>query len=333
MSDDPLHSELEPLPATTDSANGVGPHDEDAATDSGADAEASVAALVEAPSEAEAESPDFLTRLADAMRQTVDAERSRSGDDIDRRRTELLAAIQTRRETEVNRMRELAADDRKSIERWADEERKRIQKERDERLAGVEADLATSLDEHGTTVDAEVERVEAAVAAHRAEVDAFFTSLGSETDPVRIAQSAGRRPTFPNLETEASAAAASGSPESDAEPVTATDQASTEGSAGEDEGSPSAEDEGAELVTASADGSGASAATAGVAVMDPIARLGLLRAGDQAVETPSPPAVPAGAWRPSEDAARDRPATPVGSSSGGLNPIGWIRRKDDSSDR
>jgi hypothetical protein len=67
--------------------------------------------------------------------------------------------------------------------------------------------------------------------------------------------------------------------------------------------------------------------------MDPIARLGLLRASDQTVEPPLPQAVPAGSWRAGEEAGRDRAATPAGSSSGGLNPIGWIRRKDDSSDR
>jgi hypothetical protein len=68
--------------------------------------------------------------------------------------------------------------------------------------------------------------------------------------------------------------------------------------------------------------------------MDPIARLGLLRARDQVADPAQPRSVPAGSWQPSAgEPGRDRSSTPVGSSSSGLNPIGWIRRKDDSAER
>jgi hypothetical protein len=344
MSDEAFHSELESVSTMTESTNGFGPHD-DAATEPEADSEVPTA---------DETSPDFLARLADAMRQTADAERARIGEDIDRRRAEHLAAIGTRRESEVARMRELASDDRKGIELWASQERQRIQKERDERLAAVEADLATSLDEHGKTVDAEIEQVESAISAHRAEVDSFFASLGSESDPVRIAQIAGQRPTFPDLEGATGAApveapAADTSPTADAatdgEPVMAvgSDDASAEAevpeptaeapvAAGSDEtaSEPAEPAQPAEPVTAGVD---SSQATAGVPVMDPIARLGLLKAGDQAVETALPRAVPAGAWRPGTDDDPDRATAHAGSSSGGLNAIGWFRRKDESRDR
>jgi hypothetical protein len=344
MSDEAFHSELESVSTMTESTNGFGPHD-DAATEPEADSEVPTA---------DETSPDFLARLADAMRQTADAERARIGEDIDRRRAEHLAAIGTRRESEVARMRELASDDRKGIELWASQERQRIQKERDERLAAVEADLATSLDEHGKTVDAEIEQVESAISAHRAEVDSFFASLGSESDPVRIAQIAGQRPTFPDLEgatgaapVEAPAAdtSPSGDDATDGEPVMAvgSDDASAEAevpeptaeapvAAGSDEtaSEPAEPAQPAEPVTAGVD---SSQATAGVPVMDPIARLGLLKAGDQAVETALPRAVPAGAWRPGTDDDPDRATAHAGSSSGGLNAIGWFRRKDESRDR
>lgn len=345
MSDEAFHSELEPVSTMTESTNGFGPHDDDAATEPRADSEASTA---------DETSPDFLARLADAMRQTADAERARIGEEIDRRRAEHLAAIGTRRESEVARMRELASDDRKSIELWASQERQRIQKERDERLAAVEADLATSLDEHGKTVDAEIEGVESAISAHRAEVDSFFASLGSESDPVRIAQLAGQRPTFPDLEgapgassVEAPVADASPSDDdaTDGEPVMAADSDDASGgaavretaaeapvAAGSDEtaSEPAEPAQPAEPVAA---GLESSQATAGVAVMDPIARLGLLKASDQAVETALPRAVPAGAWRPGTDDDPNRATAHAGSSSGGLNAIGWFRRKDESRDR
>ena len=346
MSDDPLHADLDPLPVTSESSNGFGPHD-DADTEAGADSEAAVAA----------ESPDFLGRLADAMRQTAEAERSRVREDIDRRRDEHLAAIQARRESEAARMREMAAEDRKSIEAWAAQERQRIQKERDERLSAVEADLATSLDEHGTEVDREVERVESAIAAHRTEVDTFFASLGSESDPVKIAQLAGQRPAFPDLETAAPAEAsatgtdatepvAAGGSTSDggdgtaeAIPVMASadEAASSESSSPAADAAPAAPEPAAGAEADAEQPVMATAANAeeeGVAVMDPIARLGLLKASDQAVETALPRAIPAGAWRPGTDDARaDRPTAHAGSPSGGLNAIGWFRRRDDSGDR
>jgi len=44
------------------------------------------------------------------------------------------------------------------------------------------------------------EAVEAAVAAYRSDIEAYFQRLGSETDPVAIARYAGTRPPFPVLE-------------------------------------------------------------------------------------------------------------------------------------
>jgi hypothetical protein len=338
MSDDSRRSELDPLASTTDATNGVGPHD-DAVADASAGAVAEAVSTAPA-GDADRGSTDFIARLADAMRQTAEAERSRVGEDIDRRRTEHLAAIAARRESEATRMRELAADDRKAIESWADAERQRIKKERDERLAGVEADLGASLDEHAKTVDAEVERVESAISAYRAEVDAFFGSLEEESDPERIAQFARQRPAFPDLETVAatrtsrlagvsadpSADGSGGDPETSADPA-GEPEASNDGA--------SAAAEAAEVAaTAGAETQDEAASPSDVAVMDPIARLGLLRASDKAAERGQPRPVPAGSWRPSTaEPGRDRSSTSVGSSSSGLNPIGWIRRKDDSAER
>lgn len=315
MSDDSFGSELQPAPATAEASNGTGMQDETSGA-AGATGDS-----------LEGSSPDFLGRLADAMRQTAEAERARVGEEIDRRRTEHLTAIQARRDSETARMRELAADDRRGIERWAEEERQRIQAERDQRLAAVEADLAESLGEHGRTVDAEVETVEARIAAHRTEVDAFFASLGTETDPVRIATLAGQRPTFPVFDT-----APATSDDATAEVVTADATAPTESPAPEASSSDATSPDAAAPEAVG----GESPEAPVVAVMDPIARLGLLRAGVQTEDPSGPRPTPAGAWRPTEipgEAPQERPTAPVGASSGALNPIGWIRRKDDSGDR
>ena len=142
----------------------------------------------------------FLAELVRAMQTTAGAERARVGEDTDRRREAHLAAIQARRESEAQRMRELADADLAAIDAWAEEERQRIQAEHDRRAAALRDDLEVSLTQHGAQIDREVEAVEAAITTYRGEVDAFFTSLDAETDPVAIARHASSRPAFPALD-------------------------------------------------------------------------------------------------------------------------------------
>jgi hypothetical protein len=158
----------------------------------------------------------FLSELVKAMQSTVGAERARIAADTDRRRDEHLAAIQERRETEAQTMRALAADDLKAIDSWADKERQRIKTERERRASELDEDLKKSLAEHGSKIDREVEVVEAAIAAYRVEVEAFFSGLDRETDPVAIARHAGQRPVFPTLDQPVAADAAAVAAASDA---------------------------------------------------------------------------------------------------------------------
>jgi hypothetical protein len=149
----------------------------------------------------------FLSELVRAMQTTAGAERARIASETDRRRDEHLATIQARRESAAQKMRDLAAEDLKAIDSWAEAERQRIQLERERRAAALDDDLKKSLAEHGARVDAEMERVEAAIGRHRIEVDEFFAVLDRETDPVAIAQHASRRPVFPTLDEAADAGA------------------------------------------------------------------------------------------------------------------------------
>lgn len=148
----------------------------------------------------------FLTDLVRAMQTTATAERTRLAEDTDRRRDAHLAAVETRREAEATTMRELADADLHAIDAWAEEERRSIQAERERRATVLQADLATSLAEHGTNINHEIEGVEAAIAAYRAEVDTFFATLDHETDPVAIARHASQRPVFPSLNAVAGSA-------------------------------------------------------------------------------------------------------------------------------
>jgi hypothetical protein len=166
----------------------------------------------EAPAAAATTTDDpgtFLSELVRAMQTTASTERARIAEQTDRRRDEHLAAIHARREAEAQKMRDLADDDLKTIDSWAEDERQRIQGERERRAGALTDDLQKSLAEHGARIDGEIEGVEAAIAAYRVEVDAFFVTLDGETDPVAIAQHASRRPVFPDLAKPVDAAAVS----------------------------------------------------------------------------------------------------------------------------
>ena len=70
--------------------------------------------------------------------------------------------------------------------------------------------------------DRRVRDIEAALAAHRADLDAFFETIERERDPVAIARQARQRPAFPELpvaaptESEARSGTAEAGPETDA---------------------------------------------------------------------------------------------------------------------
>ena len=141
----------------------------------------------------------FLADLAQAMQTTADRERTRIDEDIARRRTAHLETISGRRDTQAAEIRGLAADDLKAIDEWARGERQRIDQERQQRATALQADLETSLAEHNSKIDGEIEAVEGAIAGYRTEVDAFFAKMNAETDAVEIARLARLRPEFPDL--------------------------------------------------------------------------------------------------------------------------------------
>lgn len=166
--------------------------------------------------------PDLVSQFSRAMHEAAAAERTRLGEDIGRRREAHLAGVQARREREATQMRELADEDRASIESWVASEQDRITAERDRRVSVLEEDLTTSLAEHASTYEREVEAVEAAITTHRGEVEHFFESLDDETDPVRIAQQASSRPAFPDLDA-VTPAATDGATSATTEPVAASE--------------------------------------------------------------------------------------------------------------
>jgi hypothetical protein len=142
----------------------------------------------------------FLADLAKAMQSTAATEQARNVEATEQRRQAYIDAIRAREALEAEQLRELAKEDVKGIDAWSDGEIKRIKLERERRIASRREQLQIRLEEHHSIVAREVENVEAAVSAYRADVDTFFSRLETETDPVEIARLAGTRPAFPVLE-------------------------------------------------------------------------------------------------------------------------------------
>lgn len=184
------------------------------------DASASEAADVPPPEVAD-DGSAFLGELVRTMQATAGLERIRIGEAIERRRQERVDQVQARKASEADRMRVLAAEDMAAIEAWVDGETARIKLERERRETAVREDLDTSLAEHASKIDREIEGIETAIATHRAEVEAYFEGLDRETDPILIAQKAASRPTFPALEAVEETVAAASADAADAEPAPA----------------------------------------------------------------------------------------------------------------
>jgi hypothetical protein len=325
------------------SANGTEHEDaitaapESAATDT--DAIEAPAATAEADAAAGAATPDdpgaFLSELVRAMQTTAGTERARIIEQTDRRREEHLAAIKTRREAEAQKMRDLADDDLKAIDGWAEDERQRIQLERERRAGALTDNLQKSLAEHGARIDGEIEGVEAAIVSYRMDVDAFFVELDRETDPVAIAQHASRKPVFPDLHKAI---------DGDAPSVAVVDGQVPESAGIEAEGAVSSEE------TTAGDGAEPDV----VPVMDSRPGAGLAASFAKwsgtrpAVEADSPSDTAADS--PSDTAAADdraesevRVAVAHGANDNGPGtilhavpsgrPLSWLRRGGDSSDR
>ncbi len=178
----------------------------------------------------------FLAELVRAMQTTAGVERVRIDEDTERRRQAHIDQVRAREAAEADRIRELADEDMKAIEAWATGETKRIQAERKRRATERHEKLETSLAEHRSKVDQEVDRVEEAIATYRADVEAFFAGLESESDLVLIAQRAARRPSFPALDAAAQGVATEAEPSFAQAPPPVFDEAATDaGSAGADE--------------------------------------------------------------------------------------------------
>jgi hypothetical protein len=190
-------SDGEPDPTSSWGTNGSGPAGSDAPPSDDATDPAAADAMADATAD---DSSTFLADLARVMQAAAGAERIRTAEESERRRTAHLELIRARETSGADELRVVAEGDIKAIDSWADTEIERIQSERERRTVNRRAELSQRLDDHRLLIGREVDAVEAAIAAYRTEVEAYFVQLDAEEDPVAIAKAAGSRPTFPDLD-------------------------------------------------------------------------------------------------------------------------------------
>jgi hypothetical protein len=142
----------------------------------------------------------FLADLARAMHATAASEQARILEATERRRQLHIGGIHAREAAEADEIRELADEDVKGINTWADNEIKRLKLERERRITARREQLQIRLEEHRAVIAREVDGVEEAIKGYRGEIDRFFGAIESETNPVVIARQAGTQPVFPALD-------------------------------------------------------------------------------------------------------------------------------------
>ena len=204
----PSATDAEPNGTAPWSGNGSQPtaSDQDGDADPAADGPKAVeepAAAAASLSAAAADDDDggaFLADLAKAMQSTAGAEHVRVSEETERRRGAHLDEVRSREVAAADELRGIAENDVKGIDSWADAEIERIQRERERRILARRRDLESSLDDHRSLVAREIEAVDAAIVAYRAEIESYFSRLDAETDPVAIAREARSRPAFPALD-------------------------------------------------------------------------------------------------------------------------------------
>ena len=142
----------------------------------------------------------FSTELTDAMHAVARAQRDRMLEEARDREAVCVDAARSRAADEIDGARTEADASSAEIEAWAASEIQRIEAERGERLAIVRRSLDDRLARHDSLLEREIEAIAAGASAHREELEAFFSRLETEHDPVAIAGMAARMPAPPRLD-------------------------------------------------------------------------------------------------------------------------------------
>lgn len=143
---------------------------------------------------------DLLDELARAMHAAATAQYERLNAELERRRSAQVDVIAGRAATDIEHLKAATESDIEAIDAWAKAETEKISLERVRRIEVRRADLEAQLDRQETIRQREVFAIEAAIDAHRTEIDRFFGRMEREHDPAAIAQVAATMPALPPLD-------------------------------------------------------------------------------------------------------------------------------------
>jgi hypothetical protein len=202
--DAPLaHGELTPL-ASVDAAptyDDVPPVGDDAP----AAADDAPLATDDAPRPVERTRRDnpLVAGLVRAMRDAAEVARHESLAKLGEEARAKIEAIQAASAEDDAGIKQQADEDITTIQEWSKAEMARIKDETDGRIADRRRQLELEVEDHAASVEHRIERVNAAVAAFEAKMEAFFENLLAEDDPARLATYAEQLPEPPELDADA----------------------------------------------------------------------------------------------------------------------------------
>ena len=249
-------------------------------------------------------SDDLLGELARAMHAAATSQYERTNAELESRRAEQVKATAERSTAEAETLKASLEADIAAVDAWAKAETEKIKQERLRRIDAQRQHLAGQLERQETIKQREIVAIEAAIDAHRAEIDQFFGRMERETDPTAIAQVAASLPPFPSLAEIAE---------------TARRGAADETGADDGIGQTTASDTSGDLPADAAASEGLVSESRLMAVMDPDAAHGGTPEAGRPWEAPYAVSVAAGSG-PTESAAE--PATETAVEPGGHVRVG-----------
>lgn len=142
---------------------------------------------------------EFIAELAHAMRAAMSSAHGRVVEDLEGRRTARVDALRGQAAEADGGARDQADQQIARIDRWVEVETQRIRLDGEVRIAARRRELETRLAQSRTEVDRAVEELDAAIADHRAAIDAFLVQIAAEPDPATIARLVDSLPPVPSL--------------------------------------------------------------------------------------------------------------------------------------
>ena len=141
----------------------------------------------------------FMADLTKAMQAAAESAREEALSRLAAEAKASIEEIHVRSATESAELRRQTDEDIASIREWSKAEIARVREETDEKIAARKGRLETDIEEHGATIERQIERVQGRVTSYEGEMAEFFARLLAEQDPSRFASLAENVPEPPSL--------------------------------------------------------------------------------------------------------------------------------------